>query len=107
MKIRGGLKLKLSIDTPDNQKIIIGLNKKRWEFETKKPKSQKLLELIDKTLKKQKQSLKDVTEIEVNLGPGSFTGLRVGISVANTLAWALKIPINNKKTGELVEPKYE
>jgi len=107
MKIRGGLKLKLSIDTSDNKKIIIGFDKKRWEFETKEPKSQKLLELINKTLKKQKKSLKDVTEIEVNLGPGSFTGLRVGISVANTLAWALKVPINNKKIGELMEPKYE
>jgi len=99
--------LKLYIDTSDNQKIIVGLDKKRWEFKTKKPKSQKLLELIDKTLKKQKKNLKDVTEIEVNLGPGSFTGLRVGISVANTLAWALKVPINNKKIGKLVEPKYE
>lgn len=106
MRIKGGLKLKLYVDTSDNKKIIIGLDDKRWEFETKEPKSQKLLELIDKTLKKQKKSLKDVTEIKVNLGPGSFTGLKVGISVANTLAWALKIPVNGQKIGKLVEPKY-
>lgn len=99
--------MRLYINTSDNKKIIIGLDKKRWKFETKEPKSQRLLELIDKTLKKQKKSLKDVAEIEVNSGPGSFTGLRVGISVANTLSWALKIPINGKKAGELIKPKYE
>lgn len=99
--------MKLFIDTSDNKKTIIGLGKKRWEFRTKEPRSQKLLELVDKALKKRKKSLKDLTEIEVNLGPGSFTGLRVGISVANTLGWALKIPINGQKSGKLVEPKYE
>lgn len=100
------MNMKLCVDTSDNKKIIIGLDDKRWEFKTKEPKSQKLLELIDKTLKKQKKALKDVTEIEVNLGPGSFTGLRVGLSVANALAWALKISINGRKIGKLVEPKY-
>lgn len=99
--------MKLYIDTSDSKKTIVGLDKKRWEFATKEHKSQKLLELIDKTLKKQKKSLKDLTEIEVNLGPGSFTGLRVGVSVANALSWALRIPINDKEVGELVEPKYK
>jgi len=99
--------MKLFIDTSDNTKIGIGLDDKRWKFETKEHKSQKLLELIDQTLKKQKKSLKDVTKIEVNLGPGSFTGLKVGVSVANALAWTLKIPVNGKKVGELVKPKYE
>ena len=97
------MNMKLCVDTSDNKKIIIGLDEKRWEFETKEPKSQKLLELIDKTLKKQKKTLKDITEIKINLGPGSFTGLRVGISVANALAWALGIKVNGK---EMVEPKY-
>lgn len=99
--------MKLYIDTPDNKKIVVGLDKKRWKFGTKKPKSQRLLELIDKTLRKQKKTLKDISEIKIETGPGSFTGLRIGISVANALAWALKIPINGKKVGELVEPKYE
>lgn len=98
--------MKLFIDTTDSNKTIIGLDKKRWKHETKKHKSQKLLDLIDKNLKKQKKNLEEITEIEINLGPGSFTGLRVGVAVANALAWALKIPVNGKKIGELVEPKY-
>ena len=40
----------------------------------------------------------DVLEgIEVETGPGSFTGLRVGVSVANALGYSLGIPVNGKK----------
>ena len=35
--------------------------------------------------------------IEVETGPGSFTGLRVGVSVANALGFTLGIPVNGKK----------
>ncbi|MDD5147084.1 MAG: hypothetical protein PHV63_00840 [Candidatus Daviesbacteria bacterium] len=40
---------------------------------------------------------KDLDGIEVETGPGSFTGLRVGVSVANALGFALEIPVNGKK----------
>jgi len=86
----------LYIDTSDSSETKIGLDNKIYKFENKDHKSQKLLSLIDKILKKEKKSIEDISEIKVNLGPGSFTGLRVGISVANTLSWALDIPINNK-----------
>lgn len=39
------------------------------------------------------KSLSDVTHIVVNHGPGSFTGLRVGINLARTLAYSLNLPI--------------
>ena len=99
--------MKLYIDTADNKKIIIGLDDKRWEFETKEHKSQVLLDLINQTIKKKGSSINQISSIEVNLGPGSFTGLKVGVSVANALGWALKIPINSGKVDQLVEPKYE
>jgi tRNA threonylcarbamoyladenosine biosynthesis protein TsaB len=35
----------------------------------------------------------DLTGIVAYKGPGSFTGLRIGLSVANTLAYSLQIPI--------------
>ena len=62
---------------------------------------------LKQILKKHQKTLGDLSEIEINLGPGSFTGLKVGVAVANALGWALKIPINGKKVGELVEPKYK
>jgi len=99
--------MKLYIDTSDNKKTVVGLGGERLEKPTGPDKSQQVLDLINQILKKNKKRLEDLTEIEVETGPGSFTGLRVGISVANTLAWILKIPVNGQKVGGLVEPKYE
>jgi len=101
----------LYIDTRDNTKTIVGLDKNRLEKPTGVDKSQQVLTLINQILKKHlprrkagKKTLKDISEIKVETGPGSFTGLRVGVAVANALAWTLKIPVNGKK---IVEPKYE
>lgn len=44
-------------------------------------------------------SLNDLKGIVVFKGPGSFTGLRIGLSVANALAYSLRIPIVGR-TGE-------
>lgn len=102
----------LFIDTSsNNKKIIVGLrleNKKTFSVENDATilKSQILLILIDRLLSEHNLGINDINEVKVNLGPGSFTGLRVGIAVANTLGFALKIPINGKKLGELMEPLY-
>lgn len=44
-------------------------------------------------LEEQGTLLQDIEGIVVFKGPGSFTGLRIGITVANTLAYALSVPI--------------
>ena len=101
----------LYIDSSDNKQIIVGLkigNKKYLlKHKVDSRKAQVILPLIDKILQKNSFKLENIDGIEVNTGPGSFTGLRVGISIANTLGFFLKIPINGKKVGELVEPKYK
>jgi tRNA threonylcarbamoyladenosine biosynthesis protein TsaB len=48
---------------------------------------------IDELLKKGDKSLSDLSGLLVFKGPGSFTGLRIGITVANALAVGLDIPI--------------
>lgn len=48
---------------------------------------------IANLLQSQKLNLKDIEGIVVYQGPGSFTGLRIGISVANALAYGLGVPI--------------
>lgn len=101
--------MKLFIDTSDSEKIIVGFDGKRFKTTARQEKSQRLLPFIDELLRKEDKKFKDITEIEVNTGPGSFTGLRVGVSVANTLGWALGVPVNGKdlKKGEIVNIKYE
>lgn len=48
---------------------------------------------IDNLLTGQNLKLGDIDGIVVFKGPGSFTGLRIGVSVANSLAYGLNVPI--------------
>lgn len=48
---------------------------------------------INGILKVQEKTLNDVKGIVCYQGPGSFTGLRIGLSVANALAYGLEVPI--------------
>src|SRR3989344_4546375 len=88
--------MKLYIDTSDRDKIIVRIDEKKFETVAREEKSQKLLPFIEEMLLKEGISIDKIKEIEVNTGPGSFTGLRVGVSVANTLGWSLGIPVNRK-----------
>lgn len=52
-----------------------------------------LLEFLDRELEQQNKSWQNVTGLVVYKGPGSFTGLRIGVTVMNTLAHANNWPI--------------
>lgn len=67
--------------------------------------AQVLLPLLDEMLREHDRSVSDITAITVVTGPGSFTGLRVGIAVANALGAMLQIPVNGSRTP--VVPSYE
>jgi tRNA threonylcarbamoyl adenosine modification protein YeaZ len=48
---------------------------------------------LQRLLKQRNLSFDQLTHIAVNVGPGSFTGIRVGINLSRTLAYALGIPV--------------
>jgi len=52
-----------------------------------------LLPLFQDHLKKSDHSPRDIQEIYVTVGPGSFTGLRVGLTVAEFMGFTLQKPI--------------
>lgn len=48
---------------------------------------------IQQLLVSNKMSIEDIQGIICFQGPGSFTGLRIGLTVANAIAYSMKIPI--------------
>jgi len=52
-----------------------------------------LFEGIETVLKKAKGSLQALTGIVVDVGPGSFTGIRIGLACARAFGQALQIPV--------------
>ncbi len=101
--------MKLYIDTTARDKIVVGLDDKKYITQSIKEKSQRLLPFINEVLVKIGKDFSSIKAIEFKEGPGSFTGLRVGLAVAYAIAWNYKIPINGKKIwkGELIKLKYD
>ena len=58
-----------------------------------------LLSYLQSQLEAQQKTWKDLTGLGVFKGPGSFTGLRIGITVLNTVSYSEGIPIVGE-TGE-------
>ncbi|MDP2632619.1 MAG: tRNA (adenosine(37)-N6)-threonylcarbamoyltransferase complex dimerization subunit type 1 TsaB [Candidatus Curtissbacteria bacterium] len=101
----------LKIDSTNREEITVELtdpSSKKTKKLTQKQKlgSQVLLPMIVKILKNNKKKFSDLSAIEVNTGPGSFTGTRVGVAIANALGYALNLPVNGKK-GKIAEVVYE
>ena len=67
----------------------------RWhdEWRADRDLAKGLLGYLDKKLNDNNKSWADITALGVFEGPGSFTGLRIGITVMNTIAYSQKIPI--------------
>ena len=89
--------MRLYLDSTDNKKVIIRLDAEEFINEYDSPREQDVLFFLNGLLEKKNLSLDDLSEIEVNPGPGSFTGSRVGVAIANALAFALKIKVNGQE----------
>ena len=84
----------LTVDT-STPRLSLALYKNNKIYETILKKeipdyAENLVPQLDKILKQSKTSLKDISIIGCNIGPGSFTGLRIGLSFVRTLAEELK-----------------
>ncbi|NOX48340.1 MAG: tRNA (adenosine(37)-N6)-threonylcarbamoyltransferase complex dimerization subunit type 1 TsaB [Chlorobi bacterium] len=55
--------------------------------------SAKLTLFIDEILKENKLAFSDLDAVTISKGPGSYTGLRIGVSTAKGLCYALDIPL--------------
>ena len=62
---------------------------------------------IDEVLKVAKISINQLEAIAVSKGPGSYTGLRIGVSAAKGLSYALNIPLISVPTLEALAHQIE
>lgn len=58
--------------------------------------------LLEAVLKANKLDVKDINELTVVNGPGSFTGVRIGVTIAKTLSYCLNIPIKTISSLEVL-----
>jgi tRNA threonylcarbamoyladenosine biosynthesis protein TsaB len=96
--------MKLYLDSTDNKKTIIRINDREYDRSVESPRDQDVLGFLLNCLAKENIKPEDIDSLEVNPGPGSFTGTRVGVTIANTLGFALDIDINGSSSP--VEPIY-
>lgn len=68
--------------------------------------SAELMPSLSQLLERTKASLKTTTGIIVAIGPGSFNGLRIGISTAKGLAFSMGIPLVGINTLEATSYQY-
>lgn len=90
----------LILDTSNRKEVTVCLRLNKKEFMSRKKvhfkQAQVVLPMIDALLKKHNISLKEISSVVVNTKSGSYTGIRVGMAIANALSFALQIPFKNK-----------
>ena len=92
---------KIFVDSSDRKERVVKLIKdneviceKRGELE--------VIPTIAEILRENDMDLSDVDEFEPNYGPGSYTGLKMGVTACNVLNWAL----GKKRVKDLRMPEY-
>ena len=64
--------------------------------------SKNLLPFIDQVLRESEKTNADLQGVVVSIGPGSYTGLRIGVSTAKGMAYSLGIPVITVSTLESI-----
>lgn len=87
----------LGISIIDHEKVI-------GEYITniKKNHSVRVMPAIERLMKECDILPTDLSKIVVAKGPGSYTGVRIGVTIAKTLAWTLRIPLVGVSSLEVV-----
>lgn len=89
--------LLLAIDTTTNVcSVALGKEDKLWAeitLNTKKTHSQRLMPAVKSLLRDAGVDKKQLEGLAVAIGPGSFTGIRIGMATVQGLALGLNIPV--------------
>ena len=99
------MKMYLDTSTPTT---ILKLDDHEYTWESGRDLAENLLKFLHDKLAENGKDFKDLEEITFMSGPGSFTGLRIGAAVVNTLANELNISLKNHhgETVKIILPDY-
>ena len=75
--------------------------------ETERGQAERLIPVIEEVMAKAGRPLTGLNRIAVTRGPGSFTGVRIGLSTARTLGMSLSIPVLGFSTLETILEEYK
>ncbi|MCM1368418.1 MAG: tRNA (adenosine(37)-N6)-threonylcarbamoyltransferase complex dimerization subunit type 1 TsaB [Roseburia sp.] len=91
------------VNTAEGTRVLLTVGETNYYGEDmKKAGSETLLPMIDSLLKKADLALSDIDVFGVCVGPGSFTGLRIGLTTVKTFCYALGkrcFAVNNLRLG--------
>ena len=95
-RLSGGLILALDTATRHPTLALVGadeavVGERQWQSEHRH--GEQLLQRLDELLAAAGAIPSDLSGVIVAIGPGSFTGLRIGLATAKTIAYSLAIPI--------------
>lgn len=87
----------IGINTASSEKTVCSIKDSRVVFETHwtglAEESKRILPAIIQSLKKIRADLHDIDRVVVCSGPGSFSSVRIGVTIANALGYTLRIPV--------------
>lgn len=87
----------LAIDTSTQVSSVAVMTEKRLQAEitmqARLTHSETLMPHIESALRMASVQRADLEGIAISIGPGSFTGLRIGLAAAKTMAYALSLPL--------------
>ena len=78
----------LSVGIASENKLIDFVSYEAWQQQ-----SEFIIPELNKLLEKNNYAKNDIEDVIVAIGPGSYTGVRISITIAKVMATALKIPV--------------
>ena len=90
----------LSVGIGKDGKVIDKIYYEAWQRQ-----SEMMVTEVDNILKRNNIAKEELDAVVVGIGPGSYTGVRIGVTIAKTIAYALKIKIYAKSSLSLLKDK--
>ena len=83
----------LSVGLSKDGKVVDKICYEAWQRQ-----SEMMVTEVDNILKRNKIDKKDLDTVVVGVGPGSYTGVRIGVTIAKTIAYALHVKLIKKSS---------